>query len=585
MKFLDRVQTNSGANYGYTDPAGARRHHGHRPVVPHVPGLEEGQPGPGQAACSGSATAARRRTTCTTTTTPRRSCATGRASSGGKWNSVMRDQLVDVAGQGRGTRRAVGSCPAATTAPGRGGRLYFTALAAMTLEVYYRYLPLYRTRERRGGGGEVIALPSLAGRRARCTGERIGVRCYVHSRHSRGSPPCRAFRAFVGSFSLPAAVSRLGSHRGGRAADAQARGQPADARDIPAAGRPGRATLSERGAGRVVPPLDRQGTRRLRLHFLEDWSPGDQNDKTIVFQSRMTWVCAQVAMRYPDLKTQYLGYTRHGVDFLDRAMWDAQGRPSSGDWTRRASSGQARAARSTLYGIAFGIYGLAAALRGDRTTRRPWTWQADLCVARPARPRRRPTAATTRPWPATAGRSLALTGGPARAADDATDRHALRLQVDEQPHPPARGAHGALPGLAGRAVEKRLREVFPVVRDKIAVEPGCLNLYFTPDWRAVPDHDSFGHDVETAYLLLEAAEARRARRRRGRWPWRGAWSITRWRGAGTSGWAASTTRARPSPRPGAARRSGGRRPRGSTALLLDARAVRRPDARAISRRS
>ena len=28
-----------------------------------------------------------------------------------------------------------------------------------------------------------------------------------------------------------------------------------------------------------------------------------------------------------------------------------------------------------------------------------------------------------------------------------------------------------------------------------------------PDWRAIPAHDSFGHDVETAYLLVEAAEA------------------------------------------------------------------------------
>ena len=27
-----------------------------------------------------------------------------------------------------------------------------------------------------------------------------------------------------------------------------------------------------------------------------------------------------------------------------------------------------------------------------------------------------------------------------------------------------------------------------------------MNLYFTPDWRAIPDHDSYGHDVETAYL-------------------------------------------------------------------------------------
>ena len=56
-------------------------------------------------------------------------------------------------------------------------------------------------------------------------------------------------------------------------------------------------------------------------------------------------------------------------------------------------------------------------------------------------------------------------------------------------------------------VQTRLREVFLIVRDKIAVEPGCLNLFFTPDWRAVPDYDSFGHDVETAYLLLEAAAA------------------------------------------------------------------------------
>ena len=34
-----------------------------------------------------------------------------------------------------------------------------------------------------------------------------------------------------------------------------------------------------------------------------------------------------------------------------------------------------------------------------------------------------------------------------------------------------------------------------------------MNLYFTPDWHALPDHDSYGHDVETAYLMQEAAEA------------------------------------------------------------------------------
>ena len=54
----------------------------------------------------------------------------------------------------------------------------------------------------------------------------------------------------------------------------------------------------------------------------------------------------------------------------------------------------------------------------------------------------------------------------------------------------------------------RLREVFGLVRDTIVVSPpGVMNLYFTPQWRAIPGEDSFGHDIETAYLLVEAANA------------------------------------------------------------------------------
>jgi mannobiose 2-epimerase len=56
-------------------------------------------------------------------------------------------------------------------------------------------------------------------------------------------------------------------------------------------------------------------------------------------------------------------------------------------------------------------------------------------------------------------------------------------------------------------VRKRLDEVFKIVRDKVYVDPGALHLFFNPDWRPVPDHDSYGHDIETAYLLAEAAHA------------------------------------------------------------------------------
>jgi mannobiose 2-epimerase len=45
-----------------------------------------------------------------------------------------------------------------------------------------------------------------------------------------------------------------------------------------------------------------------------------------------------------------------------------------------------------------------------------------------------------------------------------------------------------------------------IVRDKICVTPGAMNLYFTDAWQPIPDHDSYGHDVETAYLMLETDE-------------------------------------------------------------------------------
>ena len=41
-------------------------------------------------------------------------------------------------------------------------------------------------------------------------------------------------------------------------------------------------------------------------------------------------------------------------------------------------------------------------------------------------------------------------------------------------------------------------------RDKISIQPGVMNLYFTYHWRAIPDHDSYGHDIESAQLMLEA---------------------------------------------------------------------------------
>ena len=64
------------------------------------------------------------------------------AQSKSRSNSVMRDRLVNSQAQ---DGDAAGSWRTDDSHGARmGGRLYTTCLSIMTLEVYYRYLPLYR---------------------------------------------------------------------------------------------------------------------------------------------------------------------------------------------------------------------------------------------------------------------------------------------------------------------------------------------------------------------------------------------------------------------------------------------------------
>jgi hypothetical protein len=55
----------------------------------------------------------------------------------------MRDYLIDTQST-HGHETGIWFFEGSDHGTGPGGRLYCTALAAMTLEVYYRYMPLYR---------------------------------------------------------------------------------------------------------------------------------------------------------------------------------------------------------------------------------------------------------------------------------------------------------------------------------------------------------------------------------------------------------------------------------------------------------
>lgn len=59
-----------------------------------------------------------------------------------KWNEVMRDRLVNTQVK-EGHAAGSWNLPPGEAHGARGGRLYLTCLSTMTLEVYYRHLPLY----------------------------------------------------------------------------------------------------------------------------------------------------------------------------------------------------------------------------------------------------------------------------------------------------------------------------------------------------------------------------------------------------------------------------------------------------------
>jgi mannobiose 2-epimerase len=241
-------------------------------------------------------------------------------------------------------------------------------------------------------------------------------------------------------------------------------------------------------------------------NFARDWSPLPDDSKFLVYQARMTWTAAAYADFDKTRRDEYLGYARHGLACLDTVLRDRQ---HGGFHWIVGLDGMVDARlgdEKHVYGISFVIYAASKlrAVAGDDLA---------LKVARDAFD-----------W-------LEIHAHDARHGGyfEALERDGTPIVTWDENLPIARrqdrlgiyygfktmNSHiHMLEALAELSrvdsrpiVKERLQEVFRIVRDKIAVEPGALNLYLTRDWRAIPAHDSFGHDIETAFLLVEAADA------------------------------------------------------------------------------
>ncbi len=245
--------------------------------------------------------------------------------------------------------------------------------------------------------------------------------------------------------------------------------------------------------------------------YTYDFKPTNQQDKMIVSQARHTWTNAKASLLYPSYDHFKKG-ALHGFRFLRDEMWDKE---YGGFYTLVDQQGNVKNndASKTAYGNAFGIYALAAyyAASGD-TMALNLAKDAFLWLEKGSHDA------------VHKGYYQHLNRNGTMVKRDATTPSASDLGYKDQ-----NSSIHLLEAFTelyavwpNSLVRQRLDEMLRLIRDNITTTNGYLTLFFQPDWTPVSfrdstkssilrhrnlDHVSFGHDVETAFLMLEASRS------------------------------------------------------------------------------
>ena len=246
--------------------------------------------------------------------------------------------------------------------------------------------------------------------------------------------------------------------------------------------------------------------------YTYDFKPTGSQDKFIVTQARHVWTTAKASTFYPAVP-YYIKCAQHGFKFLKDVMWDKTYGGFYNLVDRKGTDKSNPLAPKEAYGNAFAIYALAAYYKVSRDT-------GALSLAKKAFL-----------WlekhshdPVYKGyyQHLKKDGTPV-VRDASIPSNAEIGYKDQNSSIHLLEAFTELYEVWPDAlVRERLQEMLFLVRDKITSTKGNLVLFFKPDWTPVSfrdsseayilshknlDHVSFGHDIETAYLMLEASHA------------------------------------------------------------------------------
>jgi mannobiose 2-epimerase len=244
--------------------------------------------------------------------------------------------------------------------------------------------------------------------------------------------------------------------------------------------------------------------------FSYDFKAVGNQDKMIVTQARHVWSNAKAAQIFPDTK-YYAEGARHGFAFLKDVLWD---KTYGGFYTYTDRQGNVKEGNfepKEAYGNAFALYAMAAYYQqsGDTSAlnlaQRSFLWlekhSHDPVHQGYYQHMERDGTPIVRKIGSIANSELGY-------KDQNTSIHLLEAFTE---------LYQVWPN---DLLKNRLQEMLSLLSDTIIDEKGYLHLFFQPDWTRVSladssatgilryksiDHVSFGHDVETAYLMIEAA--------------------------------------------------------------------------------
>jgi mannobiose 2-epimerase len=243
------------------------------------------------------------------------------------------------------------------------------------------------------------------------------------------------------------------------------------------------------------------------------WDADGIQNKMIVSQARHVWATAVLGMFYDE--DEYMEMSRHGFHFLRDHLWDEK---NGGFYTLKGMYGDSLPLLSNTkssYGNAFAIYGLATYYKASGETgalelaKKTFYWLEEHAHD-----------------PKYKGYFDVLKQDGSWMLDVKTndgnyENFNRKDWKDQNSSIHLMEAFTALYDVwPDELLRERLQELLVLIRDTITTPKGYLSLHLQRDWTPVSyrdssetarqnnfylDHVSFGHDVETAYLMLETS--------------------------------------------------------------------------------